>query len=101
MNVTAQGVLRGHVIDDKGVRQLFKLSCLIVPGLGRNLFSVKQAARNGVVPIFDMTNPRLKTHNHTFPLQELGHDPDSLSLDLAGGDNGPELAMQAAANTNL
>ena len=54
-----------------------------------------------MVPIFDMTNPRLKTHNHTFPLQELGHDPDSLSLDLAGGDNGPELAMQAAANANL
>ena len=40
----AQGVLRGHVSDDdKGVRRLFLLSCLIVFGLGSNLFSVKQA----------------------------------------------------------
>ena len=82
LNSTAQGVLRGHVIDDKGVRRLIQLSCLIVPGLGRNLFSVKQAARNGVVCMFDMTNPRLETHNHTFPLQDLGHDLYYFSLDL-------------------
>ena len=74
LNGTAQGVLRGHVIDDKGVRRLIQLSCLIAPGLGRIRFSVKQAARNGVVCMFDMTNPRLETHNHTFPLQDLGHD---------------------------
>ena len=95
LNGTAQGVLRGHVIDDKGVRRLFRLSCLIVPGLGRNLFSVKQAARYDVMSIFDMTNPRLETYIHTFPLQELGHDIYSFSLDLVGGGNGPELAMQA------
>ena len=58
-NGTAQGALRGHVIDGKRGRRLIQLSCLIVPGLGRNLFSVKQAARNGVVSIFDMTNPKL------------------------------------------
>ena len=44
LNGTAQGVLRGHVIDGKGVRRIIQLSCLIVPGLGRSLFSVKQAA---------------------------------------------------------
>ncbi|CAN0549652.1 unnamed protein product, partial [Laminaria digitata] len=98
---TAQGVLRGHVIDDKGVRRLIQLSCLVVPGIGRNLFSVKQAARNGVVSIFDTTNPRLGTHNLIFPLQELGHDLYSFSLDLTGGGNGPGLAMQAATNANL
>jgi len=31
-----------------------------------------------------MTNPRLETHNHIFPLQELGHDLYSFSLDFAG-----------------
>ena len=46
LNGTAHGVLRGHVINDKGVRRSVQLSCLIVPGLGRNLFSVKQAAAN-------------------------------------------------------
>ena len=101
MNGTAHGVLRDQVIDDKGVQRFIKLSCLIVPGLGRNLFSAKQAARNGVVSIFDITNPRLETHSHMFPLQELGHDLYSFSLDLAGGGNGPALAMQAARNANL
>ena len=96
-----QGVLRGHVINDKGLRRLIQLSCLIVSDLGRNLLSVKQAARNDVVSIFNMTSPRLETHNQTFPLQELGHDLYYFSLDLAGGGNGPELAMQAAANANL
>ena len=72
-----------------------------MPGLGRYLLSVKQAARNGVVSIFDTTKPRLDTHNHTFPLQELGHYLYYFSLDLAGGGNEPELAMQAAENANL
>ena len=35
------------------------------------MFSTKQAARNGVVTIFDMTKPRLETLDHIFPLQEL------------------------------
>ena len=101
MNSTSQGALRGHVVDDKEVRRLNQLSCLIAPGLGRNLFSVKQAARNGALSIFDMTNPRLETHNHTFPLQELRHDLYYFSLDNASGGSGPELAMQAAGNANL
>ena len=37
LNGIAQGVLRGHVIDNKGVRRLIQLSCLIVPSLGRNI----------------------------------------------------------------
>ena len=34
---TAQGMLRGHVVHDKGVRRIMQISCLIVSGLGRNL----------------------------------------------------------------
>ena len=101
LNGIAQGELRGHVVDDKGVRRLIQLSCLIVPGLGRNLFSVKQAARNGVVSIFDMNNPILEANKLTFPLQAVGRDLYYFSLDLTRGGNGPELAMQAAANANL
>ena len=94
-------LLRDHVVDDKGMRRLMQFSCLIVPGLGRNLFSVKHAARNGVASIFNMTNPRRETYSHTFPLQDLGHDLYSFSLDLAGGGNGTELAMHAPANASL
>ena len=92
-------MLKGHVVDDKGVQWSIQRSCLTVPGLGRNLFSVKQAARNCLVSIFGMTNPKLETHNHTFPPKELGSY--SFSLDVAGGGNGPELGIKAAANATL
>ena len=69
-----QGLLRGHIIDPQGVQRLIQISVLIVPSLGRNLFSVKQASRNGVVSIFDKYNPRLEANNFTLPLQELGND---------------------------
>ena len=38
---------------------------------------------------------------YTFPLQALGHDIYSVSLDLTHGGNGLEVAMQAAAKANL
>ena len=69
-----QGLLRGHIIDARGVQRLIQISALIVPGLGRNLFSVKQASRNGVVSIFDKRNPRLEANNFTLPLQEFEND---------------------------
>ncbi|CAM9879409.1 unnamed protein product, partial [Sphacelaria rigidula] len=46
-----KGLLRGHIKDDEEVERLVQISCLVVPGLGRNLFSVKQATRNKVVSI--------------------------------------------------
>ena len=69
-----QGLLRGHIIDAQGVQRLIQISVLIVPGLGRNLFSIKQASRNGVASIFDKYNPRLEANNFTLPLQELEND---------------------------
>ena len=66
-----KGMLRGHIKDGEGVKRLVQISCLVVPGLGRNLFSAKQATRNGVVSIFEMNNPGLETNNFTVPLQEL------------------------------
>ena len=66
-----QGLLRGHIIDAQGVQRLIQISVLVVPGLGRNLFSVKQASHNGVVSIFDKYNPRLEANNFTLPLQQL------------------------------
>lgn len=52
LNDIAQGVFQGHVIDDKGMRRMVGRSCLNAPRQGRNLFSVQQAIRNGVVSIF-------------------------------------------------
>ena len=72
-----------------------------VPALGRNLFSVKQASRNGVVSIFDKHNPRLEADNFALPLQEFEDDPYFFSLDLVSGSSAPKLAIQAAANATL
>ena len=82
-----QGLLRGHIIDAQGVQRLIQISVLIVPGLGRNLFSVKQASRNGVVSIFDKYNSRLEANNFTLPLQELENDLYFFSLDIVSGSS--------------
>ena len=71
MDGVTQEVLRGMVVDGKGARRSVQLSCLVVPGLVWNLFPLKQAARNGIVSIFDTGNARLEANNFTLPLQEL------------------------------
>ena len=71
LNGIAQGVLRGHAIDDQRVRRSTQFSCPTVPGLGRNLSSVKQAARNGVVSIFHM-NKDLRRTNSRFHFKRCG-----------------------------
>ena len=96
-----EGLLRGDNIDAQGVQRLIQISVLIMPGSGRNLFSVKQASLNGVVSIFDKYNLRLEANNFTLPLQELESDLYILSLDLVSGSSAPELAMQAAATATL
>ncbi|CAM9927547.1 unnamed protein product, partial [Sphacelaria rigidula] len=90
-----KGLLRGHIQDGEGVKRLVQISCLVVPGLGRNLFSVKQATQDGVVSIFDMNNPRLETNNLTVPLQELESDLYFFSLELSNGNDASGLALQA------
>ena len=97
----AKGLLSDICGGGKGVRRSVKLSCLVVPGLGRNLFSVKQAARNDIVSIFDMDDPRLEANNFNPPLQELGYDLYSFSLDLSNKICAAELAMQATAKATL
>ncbi|CAM9790762.1 unnamed protein product, partial [Sphacelaria rigidula] len=96
-----EGLLRGHIQDGEGVKRLVQISCLVVPGLGRNLFSVKQATRNGVVSIFDINNPRLETNNFTVPLQELESDLYFFSLELSSRNNASGLALQAADAATL
>ena len=96
-----QGLLRSHIIDAQRVQRLIQISMLIVPGLGRNLFSVKQASRNGVVSIFNKYNPRLEANNFTLPFQKLENDLCFFSLDLVSRSSAPELEMQAAATATL
>ena len=54
---TAKGALEGLTTNDCGEQHLARIAILIVPGIGRNLFSVKTAARKGIVSISTSTNP--------------------------------------------
>lgn len=66
LNGITQELLQGNVIDGGGAQSLGRLSYLVLPGLGRNIFSVKLAAHNGVVSIFNMDNPRLDAKQSPF-----------------------------------
>ena len=72
-----------------------------MPGIARNLFSVKSATKKDVVSIFDLDNPRLESSGITVPLRE---DDDLYSLVFylsAESRRGKELAMNAMANAQL
>ena len=69
-----------------------------MPGIGRNLLSIKSATREGVVSIFDLDNPRLVLSGITAPLCEKDDDRYSLVFDLsAGSHEGKKLAMSEMA----
>lgn len=94
-------LLRGNAIDGDGVQRFVQLLCLVMPGLGHHVVSVKPATRNGVESIFDTDNPRLEANGFTLPLQELGSDLKFFSLDLTDGRGASELAIQATADATL
>ncbi|CAM9813692.1 unnamed protein product, partial [Sphacelaria rigidula] len=96
-----KGLFRGHIQDGEGVKRLVQIPCLVVPGLGRNVFSVKQATRYGVVSIFKINNLRLDTNDFTVPLQELESDLYFFSLELSSGNDASGLALQAADAATL
>ena len=68
---TAEGILQGLglVSNYQGEQYLKRITVIVVPGIGRNLFSVKSAMEKGVVTIFDFGNPRLELSGITVPLR--------------------------------
>ncbi|CAN0474920.1 unnamed protein product, partial [Ascophyllum nodosum] len=73
-----------------------------IPTIGRNLFSVKTATRNGIASIFDRENPRLEAFGVTFPLRGELDDLYSFVLDLSIDAYGAtELVMNAVSNVQL
>ena len=79
-----------------------RIAVLIVPGIGRNMFSVKTATRKGIVSIFDVNKPRLKAGDITVPLRGENDALYSFKLNLsADGYVGKELAMNAVTNAQV
>ena len=99
---TAEGVLQGLVTDDNGNQILVRVDIVVVPKIGRNLFSVMTAAKKGIATIFDYENPRLEGFNVTVPLRSESCDLHSFVLDLSADRYGAkELAINAVANAQV
>ena len=99
---TAEGILQGLVTDNHREHYLALIAILMVPGIGRSLFSVKSATKNGVVSIFDFGNLRLELSGITVPLHVEDDDLYSLVFDLsADSHGGKELVINAMTNARL
>ena len=99
---TAEGILQGLDTDNHGEQHLAWIAIIVVPGIGRNLFSVKSATKKVVIPIFDFDNHRLEGSGITVSLREGDDDLYSLVFDLSTDSHGgKELAMSAMTNAQL
>ena len=99
---TGEGILQGVITDNYDNGHIVRTQILVVPTIGRNLFSVKTATRNGIVSIFDRENPRLETFGVTLPLRGEKDNLYSFVLDLSADAYGAtELAMNAVSNAQF
>ena len=95
-------MLRGFASDYNNNEILVRVDIVVVPGIGRNLFSVMTSPKKGILAIFDYVNPRLEIFNVIVPLRSESSDLYSFVLDLSADRCGAkELAMNAAANTQV
>lgn len=71
LQTTGFGNLVGTVYKDHGVQVRIEMpGVLIVPNLGRCLFSVSIASRAGIITALDSSNPRLLTRHENISLRE-------------------------------
>ena len=98
----AEGVLQGLITDDYGEQPLARIAIPFVPEIGRNIYSIKTAARKGIVSTFDVNKPGLEAGNIAVPLRGESDDLYSFKLDLsADGYAGKGLAMNAVTNAQV
>ena len=98
---TVEGVLQGLVIDDNGNQILVRVDIEVVPGIGRNLFSVMTSANKDIVNIFDYEILKLEGFMVSVLLRsETGLY--SFVVDFSAGRYGAkELASNAVANAQV
>ena len=80
---TVEGVLLGLVTDDNGNQILVRVDIVLVPGIGRDLFSVTTVTKKDIVTIFHYENSRLEGFSVTEPLRSESGDLYSFVLDLS------------------
>ena len=99
---TVESVLQVLVTDDYGNQILVRVDLVVVPRIGRNLFSVSTAAKTSFMTISDCEKPRLEGINVTVPLRSESGDPCSFVRDFsADGYATKDLAINAVANAQV
>ncbi|CAM9708118.1 unnamed protein product [Ascophyllum nodosum] len=89
--------VHGTVEDDHGRKTAINFSAFVVPGLGRNLFSVHTTVTKGVVTVFDSVNPRFETGNTIIPLKPPSSPNDLYSFFATVDAAGVALRAESAA----
>lgn len=79
---TATGLVYCTVKDSCGERQAVRLRGLVVPGLGRNIFSPTAQMKKGVRLILEAGNPHLEVGDYIIPLKQATRDMGMCSLDI-------------------
>ena len=92
-----KGTVRGHV-NVSGHKRLVAFSAIVVPGLGKKLFSVAMSLATGVVTVFDSVRSRLERGNVVLPMDRLGDDRTlySFSIDLVHDSAGAAMRAESA-----
>ena len=99
---TAERILQGLVTNNHGEQHLARIAILIVPGIGRDLFSVKSTMKKGVDFHFPLRQPRLELSGIIVPLRAKDGNLYSLVFGLsADSHEGKKLAMNAITNAKL
>ena len=99
---TAEGVLQGLVVDHYGNQILNRVDIVMVPGIGRSLFSVMVAAKKSIATIFDYEKSKLEGFNVTVPLRSESGDLYLFVPDLIVDRYGTkDLAMNAVATPQV
>ena len=89
---TAEGILQGLVTDSNIKQYLARITVLIVPGIGCNLFYIKSATKKGVDSIFNFDNPRLEFSGINISLRAAHDNLYSLVFDLSAYIHGKQEA---------
>ncbi|CAB1105885.1 unnamed protein product [Ectocarpus sp. CCAP 1310/34] len=78
----ATGLIHCTVKDSNGEKKAVLLRGLVVPGLGRNVFSRAAQIKNGVKLVIEEGNPHLAVGGHTLPLKQDPLDMGMCSVDI-------------------
>ena len=84
---TATGILHCTIKDDNGNQLSVRIQGLIVPGLGRNIFSPTSLLKKGLRFVVEEDTPHLTMHGTVVPLTQDPRDQGMCTLDVDFEEN--------------